>query len=484
MLGARRPRGRAARVRRRDRGIRAGWTRARLASLDFEDGRFAESRDGCFAALRTCPEYGRARSSSKTLEAQKKLRRGRASAGYEALRNRADAGRSGIEKFVATGRRSRRGTKSASRCPSRRGPAYLPPLIGGGAAYSSKTDVDAAVRRAAHRDAARHAHRLRLAPLGRRARLRRVPHRDRHRTSRRTIFDRYNTVLHEMITHQVHGVLPADDARVIQEHYRRAKERDDATRRLPVALRRRQRVGCTSPRARTRSRRPCATRTTRDVVRERLDRIDPALHARRTLPGAPRRERLLAGRVLERRRRPAHAGTGRAAIPLYRKALAIEPQRDRAARAPNALVLAGPRRGAESAAARAVAAHPRAARCASPQADAAWHAGRGLAAARAMLASSRAQVREATAGAWTPRSARTRCSARDGAAALMHSTPCSPTRRQSRRIAGPRGRARATRRQRQGAHGTRRSRSTTQPCACARASRPRNAYARPAARGA
>jgi len=44
----------------------------------------------------------------------------------------------------------------------------------------------------------------------------------------RTIFDRYNTVLHEL-THQVHGVMPADDAREIQEHYRRAKERDDRT---------------------------------------------------------------------------------------------------------------------------------------------------------------------------------------------------------------------------------------------------------------
>lgn len=45
----------------------------------------------------------------------------------------------------------------------------------------------------------------------------------------RTIFDRYNTVLHEL-THQVHGVFTADQMREIQEHYRRAKQREVATR--------------------------------------------------------------------------------------------------------------------------------------------------------------------------------------------------------------------------------------------------------------
>ena len=44
----------------------------RLASLDFEDGRFAEARDGGFAALRPCPEYGRAHAVlAKALEAQR-----------------------------------------------------------------------------------------------------------------------------------------------------------------------------------------------------------------------------------------------------------------------------------------------------------------------------------------------------------------------------------------------------------------------------
>lgn len=45
----------------------------------------------------------------------------------------------------------------------------------------------------------------------------------------RTIFDKYNTVLHEL-THQVHGDFTAEQKREIQEHYRRAKEREAATR--------------------------------------------------------------------------------------------------------------------------------------------------------------------------------------------------------------------------------------------------------------
>jgi len=45
----------------------------------------------------------------------------------------------------------------------------------------------------------------------------------------RSIFDKYNTVLHEL-THQVHGVLTADAARDIEAHYQQAKARDAKTR--------------------------------------------------------------------------------------------------------------------------------------------------------------------------------------------------------------------------------------------------------------
>jgi len=45
----------------------------------------------------------------------------------------------------------------------------------------------------------------------------------------RSIFDKYNTVLHEL-THQVHGVLTADAARDIESLYQQAKARDAKTR--------------------------------------------------------------------------------------------------------------------------------------------------------------------------------------------------------------------------------------------------------------
>ncbi len=41
----------------------------------------------------------------------------------------------------------------------------------------------------------------------------------------RTVFMKYNTVLHEM-THQVHYVLTPDEQRIIQDHYRNAKEQE------------------------------------------------------------------------------------------------------------------------------------------------------------------------------------------------------------------------------------------------------------------
>ena len=81
-----------------------GWVdaRVRLASLDFEEGRFAQARDGCFAALRACPEYGRAHAVlAKALESQR----------FAADVHRADYERrfaarptprvTGIERFVA-----------------------------------------------------------------------------------------------------------------------------------------------------------------------------------------------------------------------------------------------------------------------------------------------------------------------------------------------------------------------------------------------
>ncbi|MBI3714589.1 MAG: tetratricopeptide repeat protein [Betaproteobacteria bacterium] len=95
----------------------------------------------------------------------------------------------------------------------------------------------------------------------------------------RTISDKYNTVLHEM-THQVHGVLTADQAREIQDLYRRAKEREVVTHNAFLSRYASGTVweyfaeganGLLTPQR--------DTYDPRDVVRERLASIDPDLMA-------------------------------------------------------------------------------------------------------------------------------------------------------------------------------------------------------------
>src|SRR6185503_17162742 len=93
----------------------------------------------------------------------------------------------------------------------------------------------------------------------------------------RTVFDRYNTVLHEL-THQVHNVLPADENREIQELYRRAKERDDQThdaylsRYAGGSVQEYFAEGANSYESPMRD-----AYDPREVVRERLDKRDPEL---------------------------------------------------------------------------------------------------------------------------------------------------------------------------------------------------------------
>src|SRR5512141_2183079 len=141
-----------------------------------------------------------------------------------------------------------------------------------------------------------------------------------------TIFDRYNTVLHEL-THQVHAMLPADDSREIQEHYRRAKARDDVSKDGYLSRYAGGSVyeyfaeganGLYSPMR--------DAYDPREVTRERLDRIDPEL--RRLV------EKFMARTDVSASYPVAYAAGGddrvergqvAEAVPLYRKALAIEP---------------------------------------------------------------------------------------------------------------------------------------------------------------
>src|SRR4029079_7323104 len=93
----------------------------------------------------------------------------------------------------------------------------------------------------------------------------------------RTIFDRYNTVTHEL-SHQVHGVLTAEQSRTIQDLYRQAKARDEQTKNGFMSRYAGGSVyeyfaeganALVSPKR--------DAWDPREVVRERLDPIDPAL---------------------------------------------------------------------------------------------------------------------------------------------------------------------------------------------------------------
>jgi len=370
--------------------------RLRLASLDFEEGRFAAARDGCFAALAICPEYGRAHAVlAKALEAQR----------FAVDVHRADYERRfaakptpavpGIERFVAnwgslTPRHQKRVALSVAPWA-----AYVPVLVEGGATFYIKPLYML----------------LSECPDQETLRDQRIDYDSRlwddvrgcggyHTVTgiedvERTVFDRYDTVIHEL-AHQVHAVLPADDSRVIQDFYRRTKERDDATRDAFLSRYAGGSVheyfaeganALVSPKR--------DAYDPREVVRERLAAKDPELQelvqrhfARTDVSGsypvayaAGGDDRVERGQVEE-------------ALPFYRKALARKADDETALTAyARALILAGRPAAAESVAAVAVAAHAASGPARVALAEARWHAGRGLPEARGGLALARGAVR-------------------------------------------------------------------------------------------
>ena len=374
-----------------------GWAdaRVRLASLDFEDGRFAPARDGCFAALAACPEYGRAHAVlAKALEAQRfavDVHR----AAYEARFAAAPMPDvPGIEKFVAnwkslSPRHQKRVALSVAPWKN-----YLAVLIEGGATYFIKPVYML----------------LSECPAQEPLRDQRISYDSRlwddvrgcggyHTVTgiedvERTIFDRYNTVLHEL-THQVHAVLPADDGRTIQEHYRAAKERDDATKDGYLSRYAGGSVfeyfaeGANALLSPMRD-----AYDPREVVRERLDRIDPAL---RTLV-----EGFMARTDVHASEPVAYAAGGDdrvergqvdEAMPFYQKALARDSTNETAQIAySRALLLGNLAVAAGHAASRAVALHPASGAARVAVADAIQHAQANPGAARALLQGSRGTV--------------------------------------------------------------------------------------------
>ena len=211
----------------------------------------------------------------------------------------------------------------------------------------------------------------------------------------RTIFDRYDTVLHEM-THQVHGVLTYDQSREILELYRRTKERDELdhdsflSRYAGGAVEEYLAEGANALYSPDRD-----AYDPRDVVRSRLVKKDPDLKALV--------ERLMAQTDVSASYPVAYTNAGDdfvyrgrvdEALPYYEKALALKPDEESALLSyARALDLGN--RGPEmiAAAERAVDAHPTSGAVVAQAAEALWHGGRGLDSALTLARDRRPGVR-------------------------------------------------------------------------------------------
>lgn len=368
----------------------------RLASLEFEDGNFARARDLCFQALAACPEYGRAHATlAKALESQR----------FAVDVHRADYEKRfaaapmpsvpGIERFVTnwaslSPRHQKRVALSVA--PWKQ---FIPVLVAGGSTYYIKPLWQ----------------KLSESPGLETLADTRINYDSRlwddvrgaggyHTVTgiedvERTIFDKYNTVLHEL-SHQVHAVLTADQSREIQERYVQAKARDDSTKNGYLSRYASGSVyeyfaeganAIMSPRR--------DAYDSREETRERLDAIDPDL---RELV-----KRFMALADVEASYPVAFTNAGDdqlgrgkvdAAVTWYRKAL------ERSSKEETALVsltraLTLGNRGAEAirAADAAAAAHPASGQVVTVGAEARWHGGRPLAEVTAGLERARAAVR-------------------------------------------------------------------------------------------
>jgi tetratricopeptide (TPR) repeat protein len=369
--------------------------RMRLASLDYEDERYGECAKACFVALGTCAEYGRAHAIlAKALEAQR-FAIDVHSADYEARFAATPMPVvPGIEKFVInwkslSPRIQKRVALSVAPWKS-----YVPVLIAGGSTFYIKPLFmllsDCPAQRALRDTRIEYDSRLwddvrGCGGYGTVTGIEDVA---------RTVRDKYNTVLHEL-SHQVHAILPADDVRAIQALYAAAKTRDDATKNGYLSRYAGGSVfeflaeGANSLLSPMRDK-----YDSREIVRERLDRIDPVL--RDTV-------RALMARTDVKACYPvAYTGGGddhisrgqvSGALPMYRKALEYDPTNETALVSyTHALVLAGQADAAEKVAATAVKTHPASGSVQTAAAEAAWCAGRGAGAAIAMLTAARPHV--------------------------------------------------------------------------------------------
>lgn len=201
----------------------------------------------------------------------------------------------------------------------------------------------------------------------------------------RSIFDKYNTVLHEL-THQVHGVLTANQAREIEAAYQVAKARDaNATDKANAGFLSRYAGGSVweyfaeGANAEASPRRDIYDG--REIVRERLIAMDPALRTLVQRFFAQRDTRAsLPIALVNAGNQKLEDGKLADATPLFERALTLAPDDESALGARlYALALEGNGAAAQALAARALARHPNSGALRVTTADALWHGGAPLA---------------------------------------------------------------------------------------------------------
>ncbi len=357
----------------------------RRASDAFERGNFDQALDLSLAVLARCPQLGRAHAiAAKALESQR----------FAVDVHRADYERRfaatpmpvvpGIERYVLnwkdlSPRHQKRVALSVA--PWK---AFIPVLIEGGATHFIKPMWM----------------RLSETPQAQALKDARIDYDSRlwddvrgmggHFTVtgiedvERSIFDKYNTVLHEL-THQVHGVMTADQARRIEALYQQAKARDaKAADKANAGFLSRYAGGSVweyfaeGANAEASPRRDAYDG--REIVRERLIAIDPALRAfvRRSFAQRDTRASLPVALVGAGNQK-LEDGRLDDATPLFERAMRLAPDDESALAARlYALALQGQGDAAKTLAARALAKHPGSGTLRVSAADALWHGGAPL----------------------------------------------------------------------------------------------------------
>lgn len=369
----------------------------RRGSLDFSEGRYRDARRRFEESLVACPEYGRAHNGlAKALEAERLAVEIHRADYEETFAATAQPPVAGIEEFVSNWNSlSARHQKQVALAVAP-WEAYLPVLVAGGLTYYIKPLYEL----------------LSETPGQRTLRDLRISYDSRlwddvrgcggyHTVTgvedvERSILGRYNTVLHEL-THQVHSVLPTETDRRIQELYRETKERHEETGDAFLSRYAGGSVweyfaeganALASPRR--------DDYDTREVVRERLERMDPALAALvRELEEEPDLEPCYPVAYSARGDKALEDDRTDVAIVSYEEALKLNPNEATAISAlVYALQLAGENDRALARAEEGVARNPGDGDLVTARAGAQWHAGRGLAVALKGLGIARETVRE------------------------------------------------------------------------------------------